>query len=269
MMQDHYGALGVHPEASPKEIKSAFRKRAKAKHPDLALGQEESMRALIEAYRVLSDPETRREYDRGRLRVVRKEGPGAFDYHSWLQERLDESPEYVAKLVFYDLLHGLEDEALALYERIRERDDGRLERFFERPEAMDAEFCIAEEYIARQRFDDAYRVMKKLIAMEQRLPGFGYFYEVVLARFKRLVLEELGRCMEPAGELALLDDALACRSGADNDAQFLRRAAELSIRLGDADRATEYLRRARALKPKLPGLSVLDKRLAVARLKGA
>jgi curved DNA-binding protein CbpA len=103
------------------------------------------MRLLLEAYSVLSDPRKRREYDRGRLRIVNS-APGAeFDYRVWLKERLDE-PEYVAKLIFYDLLHGLEDEALQLYDRNRTRDDGRLERFFERPEAMDAEFCIAEEY---------------------------------------------------------------------------------------------------------------------------
>ncbi len=267
-MTDHYASLGVHPEASLKEIKSAFRKRAKFSHPDMAGGADEGMRSLLEAYQVLSDAESRREYDRGRLRIVRNDGPGSFDYRSWLMERLND-PEYIAKLVFYDLLHDYEDEALELYERIRDRDDGRLERFFERPEAMDAEFCIAEEYIARERFMDAYRVMRKLILMEQKQSGFGYFYEVVLARFRRLVLEELGRTLAPAEELALLEEAVALRSSADNDAQFYRRAAELYLRMKDSAKAAHYIDKAAALKPKLPGLKALGLRIAGARAHGA
>ncbi len=267
-MTDHYSALGVHPEASLKEIKSAFRKRAKSSHPDMAGGADEGMRSLLEAYQVLSDAEARREYDRGRLRIVRNDGPGSFDYRSWLMERLND-PEYIAKLVFYDLLHDFEDEALELYERIRDRDDGRLERFFERSEAMDAEFCIAEEYIARERFWDAYRVMRKLIGMEQKQSGFGYFYEVVLARFRRLVLEELGRTLAPSEEFALLEEAVALRSSADNDAQFYRRAAELCLRAKDSAKAAFYIDKAAALKPKLPGLKALGQRIAGARAQGA
>ena len=190
----------------------------------------------------------------------------AFDYRVWLKERLDE-PEYTAKLVFYDLLHDLEDEALELDERIRDSDEGRLERFFERPEAMDAEFCIAEEYAARGRFVDAYRVMVKLIAMEQRSPGFGYFYDIVLARFRRLVLEDLPRVLEPEILLETLAEAVECRSSAENDAQFLRKRAELLFRLGRASEARTAVARAAALAPKLPGLKALAMKLAGGILK--
>ncbi|TFG84594.1 MAG: hypothetical protein E4H20_02735 [Spirochaetales bacterium] len=264
-MIDVYSALGVHPEASLKEIKSAFRSKAKSRHPDVVGGEDEGMRLLLEAYRVLSDARARREYDRGRLRVVRSDAPGSFDYRAWLMERLG-NPEYVAKLVFYDLLHDLEDEALELYETIRHRNDGRLERFFERPEAMDAEFCIAEEYASRGRFQEAYRVVKKLIGMEQRQSGFGYFYEVVLLRFRRLVLEELGRSVAPEDELEILEDALLLRSSAENDAQFLRRAAEISLKLGQPDQAMAFFERASALKPRLPGLKALVSRIVASRV---
>jgi tetratricopeptide (TPR) repeat protein len=255
-VKDFYGLLGVHPEAGTKEIKSAFRKRAKSRHPDTGGTDDEEMRLILEAYRVLSDPRSRREYDRGRLRLL-PNGEGAeFDYRSWLKERLD-TPEYVAKLVFYDLLHGLEDEAIALYEKIRDTDEGRLERFFERPEAMDAEFCIAEEYIARGRYVDAYRVMKKLIAMEQASSGFGYFYDVVLARFRRLVLEDLQKVLEPPAMLDILSDALGLRSSAENDAHLLRRRVEILLREGRASEARVALLKASALSPKLPGLKAL------------
>jgi len=130
------------------------------------------------------------------------------------------------------------------------------------PEAMDAEFCIAEEYANRGRFVDAYRVMRKLISMEQRSPGFGYFYDVVLARFRRLVLEDLPRVLEPDIILDVLDEALASRSSAENDAQFLRRRAEILYRLGRASEARTALSKASALMPKLPGLKALSMKLA-------
>ena len=258
--------MGVHAEASTKEIKSAFRKIAKVSHPDTSGSGDDEMRLILEAYRILSDPGSRREYDRGRWRLVPNGDGTAFDYRVWLKERLDE-PEYTAKLVFYDLLHDLEDEALELYERIRDSDEGRLERFFERPEAMDAEFCIAEEYAARGRFVDAYRVMVKLIAMEQRSPGFGYFYDIVLARFRRLVLEDLPRVLEPEILLETLAEAVECRSSAENDAQFLRKRAELLFRLGRASEARTAVARAAALAPKLPGLKALAMKLAGGILK--
>jgi len=260
-VKDLYTIIGVHPEASTKEIKSAFRKRAKARHPDTGGTDDEAMRLVLEAYRILSDAQSRREYDRGRLRLVPNGQGAAFDYRIWLKDRLDE-PEYIAKLVFYDLLHDLEDEALELYERIRDTDDGRLERFFERPEAMDAEFCIAEEYAVRGRFVDAYRVMRRLIAMEQRAPGFGYFYDVVLSRYRRLILEELPKVLEPDMFLETLAEAIDSRSSAENDAQFLRKRAELLLRLGKVSEARAALQRASALAPKLPGLKALAMKMA-------
>lgn len=262
-MKDHYSVLGVSPEASTREIKSAFRKKAKSYHPDAGRDDSAAMRALLEAYRVLSDPQSRRQYDRGRLRILSPSGDGEFDYRAWLRERLDD-PEYVAKLVFYDLLHNLEDEALEMYERIRSRDDGRLERFFERPEAMDAEFCIAEEYAHRGRLDDAFTVLVRLITMEQKLPGFGYFYDVVLSRFRHLVLDEMPRVVEPERMVEVLDSALSLCSSTDNDAQFYRRKAEILHRLGRDPEAAFAYSRAIELEPGLPGLKALARKVGVA-----
>lgn len=262
-MKDLYTIIGVQPDASPKEIKSAFRKKAKARHPDMGGTDEEAMRLVLEAYRTLSNAQSRREYDRGRLRLIPNSQNAAFDYRVWLMERLEE-PEYIAKLVFYDLLHDMEDEALSLYERIRDTEQGRLERFFERPEAMDAEFCIAEEYANRGHFVDAYRVMKRLVTMEQQSSGFGYFYEVVLARFRRLILIELPQVLEPEIYLETLLEAVEIRSSAENDGQFLKRRAELLFRSGKAPEAKATINRASAIAPKLPGLKSLSLKISIA-----
>lgn len=65
--RDYYEVLGVSRDASPTEIKSAYRKLAIQYHPDRNQGDTESERRFkeaAEAYAVLSDSDKRARYDR-------------------------------------------------------------------------------------------------------------------------------------------------------------------------------------------------------------
>ncbi len=66
-MADHYEVLGVAREASPEEIKKAYRRLARQLHPDVNPGDDaaERFKAVTHAYDVLSDPRQREEYDLG------------------------------------------------------------------------------------------------------------------------------------------------------------------------------------------------------------
>jgi molecular chaperone DnaJ len=61
--KNYYEVLGVPRSASQTEIKNAYRRLAKERHPDQAGGSEEEFNRLQEANAVLSDPERRRRHD--------------------------------------------------------------------------------------------------------------------------------------------------------------------------------------------------------------
>jgi curved DNA-binding protein len=64
--KDYYTTLGVSRDATPDDIKKAFRKLARQYHPDTATDKkaaEEKFKEINEANEVLSDPEKRKKYD--------------------------------------------------------------------------------------------------------------------------------------------------------------------------------------------------------------
>lgn len=62
IFMDHYTILGVERSATQEEIKKAFRKLAMQHHPDQG-GDTKKFAEITAAYEILSNPQTRQEYD--------------------------------------------------------------------------------------------------------------------------------------------------------------------------------------------------------------
>jgi curved DNA-binding protein CbpA len=73
-MSDYYQLLGIAPAASPAEVRQAYARLAREKHPDRFTDPAEKQRAQAEfqdittAFNTLVNPHSREEYDQARLR---------------------------------------------------------------------------------------------------------------------------------------------------------------------------------------------------------
>lgn len=93
--KDYYADLGVAKDASTGEIKKAYRRLARANHPDSNPGdtaKHEKFKAVAEAYDVLGDAEKRKQYDEVRSMPAGGFGgggfgSGGFDINDLLRDR--------------------------------------------------------------------------------------------------------------------------------------------------------------------------------------
>ena len=75
-LMDHYATLGIIKNASPDEIKRAYRKLASQHHPDKG-GDTATFQKIQGAYETLSDPNKRQQYDNPQPQGF----PGGFHFH--------------------------------------------------------------------------------------------------------------------------------------------------------------------------------------------
>lgn len=73
---DHYSTLGVAKNATPDEIKKAYRKLASQHHPDRG-GDTATFQKIQQAYDILSDPDKKQQYDNPQPQGF----PGGFSFN--------------------------------------------------------------------------------------------------------------------------------------------------------------------------------------------
>ena len=101
MAADPYATLGVARDASPEDIKRAYKKLARANHPDLNPGQPEreaKFKAISAANALLSDPARRARFDAGEIDAEGQEtAPPPPRYREYAESRAGErygGPDY-------------------------------------------------------------------------------------------------------------------------------------------------------------------------------
>lgn len=264
-MDNYYGILGVDAEATTADIKKAFREKAKRVHPDIAgESAQQEMRRLLTAYETLGDPERRREYDRAYERFTATDprmGVSKFDYRSFLKERPDD-PESQAKLVFFDLLHLEEDEAISVWRRMGGLDF-HMDAVLDREDWMDCTFILAEELDKRGHSYDACKLLIDLVGEERRRPYFRHFMPEVDGLLKEIVRSRLARAIPDEALVECLEELLDLGYARKDEARWLKTMAEALERSGDVRGAAEALKAALKKDPALNGVVQLRRRLGI------
>ena len=100
--KDYYSILNISPNATKQDIKRAYRTLAKKFHPDSSNTSEETeelFKEINEAYKILSNPEKKKEYDASIIGLVMDEtgSPKTAD------KRLENAGKLLAKAMEYDI----------------------------------------------------------------------------------------------------------------------------------------------------------------------
>lgn len=196
-MPDHYATLGVAPDASAHEIKSAYRKLAKEHHPDRnATANSDRIVAINAAYEVLGNAEERRRYDalRGNTRTVstdrtvaaqeqyrqqrRRQGDRDAAVELWLKRVYEPAQQAIGKILrpFRAELTALsadpyDDELMAAFEAYIQRSrqfQAQAERYLQ----SEAAPAMANG-IARQLFHCLNRTSDALDELERYCLGYN------------------------------------------------------------------------------------------------
>jgi len=255
-----YAVLEVSSEASPAEIRAAFRRRIKELHPDLQAARPAgtpqprvTVHQLIEAYEVLSDSAQREAYDRARHTAPRE---SEFNYREWLRARPD--AESKAKLIFYDVLRDRSAEALELYAEFSRQRTDDLERLLGREDFMDCAFMLALE--CENQGDDlqAVALYLRIAQLEGERAFFRHFFAEVEDRLVNLLVAKQPG-YEPQALVRLLEQLQALPFKNSAKAAFLGRQAEVFWAANQRLAARQSLARARALAPKDRTIHRLEK----------
>ncbi len=241
-MTDPYKILGIQKNATAAEIKRAYRKKAKEFHPDASKHDtSEKFNEVVKAYELLSDAKQRSIFDESYFtRFSKEENPFDFsnrkikvwDYRTWLLEKEDD--ENRARLIFFDLMHNREDDAVAEFKRMSmERSNFRLSYWFSREDFMDYGFILCEELVIRQEYYDAFNLLEQIIRMEHSFQYFRHFFPEVMDLARLVLKSHLEGKVSDELALDCWERALELGFGDADDALFLRKMGAAYRRMGD------------------------------------
>jgi len=253
-VNDCYKILGVSSDASAAEIKRAYRKKAKKLHPDMYGDDAEQFHILFTAYEVLSDIQKRSMFDmasavRSRYEKGNK-NETSFNYRAWLSERTDE--ESRCKLLFWDLMHHREDDAVVEFKKLNTEILGfKLSLWFTREDFMDYGFILAEELTFRREYYDALLLLEQIIVMEQSYAYFKHFFPEVQSLARDILRRHIEGTVHDELAIDAWERSLDLGFTTKDNAFFLVKMAEVYVRLGDKSTARVCIDEATRLDARL------------------
>ena len=230
---NYYQILGVRENASASEIKKAYRKKAKLLHPDTSFSNDaKEFQVLVQAYEALIELKSQGVFYQGFSQEKKQNENRGFDYHTWLSNRFDD--ESRAKLIFFDLMHGKEDEAVFEFKKMNMRSNPfSLKKWFSREDFMDYGFILSEELVSRKEYYDAFLLLEEIIRLEWNFNYFIFFYPEVLSFTLNILRHNIDGVLNDELAIDVWERALELKFSVNDDVFFLTKMSECYKRIGD------------------------------------
>ncbi len=275
-MRNYYQILGISEDSSIAEVKSAFRKKAKAVHPDLKLSQykrqdaqvqgstrsqDVEMHLIVEAYQnILKEKKEQEAFLKDYGFFYKKQNHKPFNYRDWLLKQ--EDYKYRAKLIFFDLFSGNEEAAINEY--FARKNDAKgfyLKNYFNREDFMDCGFVLAEELYFRGEYYESFLLLEKIYLMEKEQAYFKHFFPEIVKLIRSILNDKLHKFVDDELALDCYIAALNLNLNKSDTAQLYRRLSEIYYSFGEIEEAKHYLDEAARLSPKLNSIKILRNKL--------
>ena len=212
------------------------------------------MKIILAAYAVLRDVPRRTDYDEHLRRspdVSRKRF-----WQRWENRcRADNTPASWAKLLFRFLLDARFDDAVELYEQMRDRFEGLdLTRHLELRDYMDCMFLLGERFEQAGRLEVALEHYEGVHSETKGRRRSSYLLEEIQHRIRNLLLKDLPKKVGDLFAHKWYERALETKLSVNDRAFVYKKRAECYARTGNQQQAVEMLRRAFEIKPNLKGI---------------
>lgn len=254
-MTDYHKILGVQHGASVAEIKKTFRKKAKKLHPDTGAASSDEFNRVVEAYNALlkqREDAFFTQFAQGQCGDWEapwgREEHKPFNYHDYLMyERSD--LESKAKLVFFDILHHREDEAVFLYvDLCKNHVDFRLSYWFCKEDFMDLGYILCEELALREEYYDAIVLLEEIISMERAGRYFKIFFSDVIRFAWNIVRHNIDGNLNDELSLDAWERAITMGFDEKKRVFILKKMAAVYNKIGDKVSGKYYEHLATTLK---------------------
>ncbi len=251
---NYYEILDVDRNASSEEVKSAFRKLAKLYHPDNtprnAKESEMLLKRVMASYRVLGNKRERERYD-----VLLRNRPVAYKEQD--EKRKRRTDRMRAKAFLECLLNAQTNEALEMYERIREQGFNLEDHMSER-DYLDCLFLLAEQLEEVERDKEAVDLYEELYRREKEPPRRRYFFDEIELRLQKLYSRKLPlKAGNTEEEIACYERMLEFDIDRNEEAFIWKKIAEVHLRRDEKEIAKEMLSKALDLQPALKGTAII------------
>ncbi|MBI4605471.1 MAG: J domain-containing protein, partial [Planctomycetes bacterium] len=245
--------LKVEPSATLPEIRASFKRLMLKNHPDKNPGRrawaERSVRELIEAFEVLSNPRTRAAFDLQRAAVGAARGESRRSKaEPYYFSRTD--PRSRARLILHYLLHRRPRAAVTLVREMEARlGTEYLAKNLDPEDYLDCLFLLGEFHAGRREYLTAVERLEAFCLHEKGVRRPRHYVGQVVQLLKDLYLRKIPR--DVGGAVALEGRRAAVDLGLSKaeESLRLRRMAEILVKTGDLEEARRILRRAQTLFP--------------------